>query len=225
MKRYTYLFFCLTVLLGVCACEKDSNMYLPLAVDSRKIVLESTGGTTEVQIYSTYDWQVAFDEQVDWASLDRLKGTGNDFIRLSYAPNYDIHRAVTLLINANPLKDTVRFIQKGNAAVLNFTGSATAEADTTAARISLNTNLENHFDEVEVIIEYQKYLYDDEDDEDVPEPVGGWISDVSLYSDRVECKFSANVGADRPRKAAITLQYTDVYETLFTTSTTLVQNN
>lgn len=220
--KLRYIFFALATVLAL-SCEKNSDLCLPLAVNSRQIVLNATGGNTEMEIYSTSDWSVAFDSKIDWASLNRLKGTGNDFIILSYAPNYDVHRAVKLLINTSELADTVKFIQKGKDVVLNFGDPVTVEADTTKASLALNSNLYNHYDEVAVTVNYVKYLYNDEDDEDVPEPVGGWITDVQLLYGQAVCTITQNVGADRPRKATITLDYTDVYGTAFTTTATLIQ--
>lgn len=218
----------ITALIAICAlassCGKNTDLKLPLAVDSRYIILSTATGNTEVQIYSTDRWDVYFNESVDWASLNRLSGRGNDYVVLSYAANYDIARSVTLFISTPTLSDTVRFVQQGASVVMNLSGAATVEGTETKVELPLTSNLGNHLDEIAVNVEYQKYLFPIEDDDDVPEPETGWITATRVSGDKVELALTPNEGS-RPRKAGITLNYTDVYGNQYKTVSTLTQNN
>lgn len=66
-----------TALLLLTGCEMDSDMNLPLNVDSNKYTLTSDAGSTQVRIYSTGEWSVRLSEDVEWASINRLNGSGN----------------------------------------------------------------------------------------------------------------------------------------------------
>ena len=56
-----------TALLLLTGCEMDSDMDLPLNVDSNKYTLTSDAGSTQVRIYSTGEWSVRLSEDVEWA--------------------------------------------------------------------------------------------------------------------------------------------------------------
>ena len=64
-----------TALLLQTGCEMDSDMDLPLNVDSNKYTLTSDAGSTQVRIYSTGEWSVRLSEDVEWASINRLNGS------------------------------------------------------------------------------------------------------------------------------------------------------
>ena len=73
-----------TALLLLTGCEMDSDMDLPLNVDSNKYTLTSDAGSTQVRIYSTGEWSVRLSEDVEWASINRLNGSGNTPVLFKY---------------------------------------------------------------------------------------------------------------------------------------------
>lgn len=227
--RRSILYICLAAASVFAACEKNSDTTVPLGVDTRDVTLTKAGGSTKIMIWSTGQWNLRFENPVEWASLDRLKGAGNNTVTLSYSPNYDVIRQVKVIVESGAQADTVSFTQDGNAAVsMSFVRSQEIESAAAAVVFPLRTNLENHLDEITVDVEYRKFLFSDEDDEDVPEPESGWISDVKLSRDETGCVLSATVAANagsRPRKAAFNLSYTDVKGSVHKTSTELVQMN
>ena len=82
-----------TALLLLTGCEMDSDMDLPLNVDSNKYTLTSDAGSTQVRIYSTGEWSVRLSEDVEWASINRLNGSGNTPVLFKYGANYGVPRA------------------------------------------------------------------------------------------------------------------------------------
>ena len=86
-----------TALLLLTGCEMDSDMDLPLNVDSNKYTLTSDAGSTQVRIYSTGEWSVRLSEDVEWASINRLNGSGNTPVLFKYGANYGVPRAVDII--------------------------------------------------------------------------------------------------------------------------------
>ena len=216
----------LLLLLGVAACEKNSDTTLPLAVDNRTVTLDKDAKKpTKFNIWTTGEWTARFREKVDWASLERLSGAGNGAIWLYYAPNPDIVRRVEVIVEAESLADTIVFTQPGaHEPAMSFTGAQTVEAGATEAVFGFSTTLGNHLDEIETAVTYQKYLFDDEDDEDVAEPETGWVRDIRLGQESVTVTLSPNTG-DRPRRATLNLTFVSVEGRKYTTSSGLLQMN
>lgn len=222
-KRLLFLSF--AALAALLSCEKNSDTTFDLALDAVDITLENTSGSTKVNVWSTKQWTARFAEPVDWASIDRLEGEGNYAITFSWSQNVDIERQVKLIFSIPEKSDTVLFTQKGAfEPSMSFTGSKVLEASATSAELSFKTNLVNHLDAIESEVSYLKYVLDDEDDEDVPTPEGGWVKNVSVNEDTVLVSLDPNTGT-RPRKARITLKFTKLNGGLTTTYVEITQMN
>lgn len=102
-----------TALLLLTGCEMDSDMDLPLNVDSNKYTLTSDAGSTQVRIYSTGEWSVRLSEDVEWASINRLNGSGNTPVLFKYGANYGVPRAVDIIFTRGGLEQAVRMTQEG----------------------------------------------------------------------------------------------------------------
>lgn len=96
-------------------CERNSELDLPLAVNSNGLLLETKGGATHIMIYSDGDWKVRFERPIQWGALDVLAGTGNSDVVFSYAENLEAARRVRLLVSNSHTTDTVVLVQKGFA--------------------------------------------------------------------------------------------------------------
>ena len=224
MKK-SILFFCIAAIAAFASCEKNSDTTFDLAVDAVDIKLDNVSGSTKVNVWSTKHWTARFKDPVDWASLDRIEGEGNSAITFSWAQNVDIERQVKLIFDIPGKSDTVVFTQKGAFdPSMSFTGSKTVEASATSVEMGFKTNLQLHLDEIENEVSYLKYLFDDEDDEDVAEPQGGWVKGVSVNEESVAVTLEPNTG-DRPRKARITLNFTPVTGSAKTTYAEITQMN
>ena len=107
---------------------------------------------------------------------------------------------------------------------MSFTGSQTVDAATTSVELGFKTNLVKHLDVIENEVSYLKYLFDDEDDEDVPTPEGGWVQGVSVSEEMVTATLAPNTGT-RPRRARITLKFTKLDGKTTTTYAEITQMN
>lgn len=94
------------------SCSNDDDiMKFPLAVNSTAITLPPQGGSTYVSIYSTGSWKVSLPDSIDWASIDKTQGKGNDVIYLRYAENLGGERIATLHLTSDDKAIDVVFTQ------------------------------------------------------------------------------------------------------------------
>ncbi len=171
------------------ACNKTFELDLPLAVSSRVLDLEADAGSTHILVYSDGDWSAKFAEPVEWASLDRLNGTGNSEIVLTYAANYGVSRRLKIALAKGELRDTIAINQKGQISEpqlaiacdsLSFCRTAGAAA------VSISSNL---------YYSLQNVAYDviwEEDEKD-------WISDISFDGRKLCLSVSENTSGQRRR--------------------------
>ncbi len=120
MKALKHIFRIFTGLFlaaaAVLSCDKPFEMDLPLAVNSHKLTLSSTSGSTHILIYADGDWTARFGRVIGWGSLNKLGGTGNSDIEFSYAANYGVTRSIDLILTKGDLRDTIVLVQKGTLA-------------------------------------------------------------------------------------------------------------
>ena len=115
MKR-TILYLLLTALvpLVLSGCREEYEIFDDLAVTSHTLNIAQTPGKTHIAVYSTGDWTVAFDKPVDWASLDRLSGSGlGDFV-LSWSANFGTTRSLDILVSRDNLTERITVVQTGS---------------------------------------------------------------------------------------------------------------
>ena len=125
-----------TALLLLTGCEMDSDMDLPLNVDSNKYTLTSDAGSTQVRIYSTGEWSVRLSEDVEWASINRLNGSGNTPVLFKYGANYGVPRAVDIIFTRGGLEQAVRMTQEGASRFSAIPGTSASGLTTTSGRIT-----------------------------------------------------------------------------------------
>lgn len=207
------------------ACEQESDMNLPLAVDHVALDLKQNGGTTNFIIYSTGEWSVSLSKPVDWVSLSVLAGHGKGNVEISVSPNYGVVRRVDLIINGQGETKVIKLTQTGKDVIFNFVEGVNIGKDASRVKAVFENNLGVELANVRDSIAYKKYLFSDEDDEDVPEPEGGWISDIDLSEDGfVNFSVSENTSEERPRKAEIWLIYEDAREKVHKASVEIIQD-
>ncbi len=103
----------LVAILALTSCNKPFELDLPLAINSREIDLDKDSGSTHILVFSNGTWNAKFTEPVEWASLDRLEGSGNSEIVLSYAANYGLPRRLSIALSKEEHADTIVVNQAG----------------------------------------------------------------------------------------------------------------
>lgn len=115
--RKNYIYYSVLAFLAVllsAACEKRYEIFDELAVTSHTLNISQLPGETHIAVYSTGTWKISFDEQVDWASVNRLSGEGlGDFV-LSWSANYGTSRKVDILVSRDNKTERIRVIQAGS---------------------------------------------------------------------------------------------------------------
>ncbi len=163
-------------------CNNTFEMDLPLAVNSRALDLEETSGSTHILVYADGAWTAKFTEPVEWASLDRVSGSGNSELVLSYAANYGISRRLKIALAKGEYADTIAINQKGSLTEPELTwGCDSLSFNKTAgkASIAVSTNLYYSLQNVSSEI---TWLTEGTD----------WISDVDFDGKKVKFAVSEN---------------------------------
>ena len=211
-----------TALLLLTGCEMDSDMDLPLNVDSNAYTLTAEAGSTQVRIYSTGEWSVRLSEDVDWATINRLNGSGNTPILFKYSANYGVPRAVEIIFTRGGREQTIRMTQEGKDPVLTLDESRIELfSNPWNLRIGLENNLKENYRQIRDSIAYS--VIPDEDDDETPEPDQEWIENLEIGTDAVTFSTLENT-SPRRRQAAITLTYTDAREKKHTVTLTVTQS-
>lgn len=210
-----------TALLLLTGCEMDSDMDLPLNVDSNKYTLTSDAGSTQVRIYSTGEWSVRLSEDVEWASINRLNGSGNTPVLFKYGANYGVPRAVDIIFTRGGLEQAVRMTQEGEDPILSLEESRIEIfSNPWDLRIGLDNNLREDYKQIRDTIVYS--VIPDEDDDETPEPDEEWIENLTVGTDAVTFSTLKN-NSPRKRQAAITLTYIDAKEKKHAVTLTVTQ--
>ena len=227
MKKYLLKLAGMLVMslpLAFTSCEMKSDMEIPLGVDTEALVLGQEGCSTNFTIYSTMDWNVKLSKPVEWMSLSALRGHGKGNVEISTPPNYGVVRCVDLLILGGGDTLTVKLTQKGEGVIFNFKEKVRIGKEAQSLKAVFENNLREELQYVQDSVAYKKYIFPDEDDEDVAEPETAWISGVKLTKDGfLEANITENTGT-RPRKAEIWLIYMDANEKEHKAFLSLVQD-
>lgn len=174
------------ILLAVAAalqsCDKPFELSLPLAVTSNRIDLEQYSGSTHVLVYSTGRWTAALDKEVDWLSLNKVTGVGNNDLVVTFSENYSAARQVGLVISTAELKDTISIVQAGpvtepSYAFLSSTVNLAFSPSTFT--IPVTTNLRYGAEAMKVSVNY----LDEE---------SGWVKDVTCSGKGVNLTVKEN---------------------------------
>ncbi|MDR2628136.1 MAG: hypothetical protein LBC40_08910 [Dysgonamonadaceae bacterium] len=176
-------------------CEQDSDLKLPLAVNSNELNLTADGGSTHIMVYSTGKWTAAFKQEVNWASIDKLEGEGNSSVVFSYAENLGASRKVTLVLSTGEKVQEIVLVQAGNTPQLKFANTRPEIAKTALpVQLDLTTNLKYNLSDIQI-----STLYDDELSEQ-------WITDARVTISGLEFQALENTtGSDRTVRVTLTL--------------------
>ena len=210
-----------TTLLLLSGCEMNSDMDLPLNVDSNKYTLTADAGSTQVRIYSTGEWSARLSEDVDWATIDRLGGEGNGWITFKYAANYGVPRTVDILFNRGGGEQVIRMTQEGKDPILSLKESRIEIfSNPWDLSVGMENNLKEDYRQIKDTIVYS--VIPDEDDDETPEPDQEWIENLEIGTDAVTFSTLENT-SPRKRQAEITLTYVDAKEKKHAVTLTVTQ--
>lgn len=214
LKRYcSYMFCVLAILVGsLTGCEDDSDMKLPLAVNSTGLKLPAAGGQTHIMVYSTGEWHAEFVEPVNWASINKIEEKGNSSILFSYAQNFGAARKVVINLTKDDEAQQISVVQEGITPTLKFpVVKYTLPKTSLPTQFSLDTNLEHNLNDIVVDI-----LYDDEVSEQ-------WISDVKVTSESFEF-YALENNLGETRSARVTLTFVDGLDVTYSTYVDVIQS-
>ena len=193
------------------SCDKPFEMDLPLSVAQRNISLTKDAGSTHVLVYADGDWTASFSEPVNWASLNKVSGTGNSDLVFSYSANYGIARRFGIVFTKDNIRDTVVMTQSGIISAPKYDPQvAQVPLFNTAGTPVVNAtgNLLYCADAV-----YAYAIYPAADGTEVQVLIDGkdndpshWISSFSAEHDRFRFNVSQNTtGAARSAKLRLTI--------------------
>ena len=113
MKHTLIILFIGALTLSVVSCQQKIEFDQPLGLLTETTNISSEAGVTPILVYSNTEWKVKLTEDVDWAGIDRLTGTGMGQVKFNYAENYGPERVVGVAFEAGEVRDTVYMIQAG----------------------------------------------------------------------------------------------------------------
>jgi hypothetical protein len=221
------------------ACQDDFELDLPLAVTSNEIDLTSAAGSTHILVYADGKWSATLTAPVNWASINKLSGEGNNDIVFSYAANYGVSRKVGVVFRKGDLCDTVMLKQAAGVSnpTLNFNSrEVSILAVASEVTVGLSTSVMYNVDDFEVTVTYQSESESESESESgsesetesdadvntVAQDVEPWIHDITCTSSSLSFTVDKNIG-ELPRVGYITLSLTDADGESVSTTLTVTQ--
>ena len=113
MKHIIISLFIGACLLCMPSCQEKAEFSKPLGLLTETTNLSAEAGSTPILVYSNTDWKVSLTEDVDWAGIDRLSGSGMGQVKFNYAENFGQERKVGIAFEAGEVRDTVYMVQAG----------------------------------------------------------------------------------------------------------------
>ncbi len=212
----------LIALLLMTGCEMNSDMDLPLNVNSNEYTLTSSSGITSIPIYSNGEWSARLSENVNWATINRLGGTSNGLIEFKYAANYGVARAVELIVTKGGQEQIIRLTQEGKGVILALSESQiNLFSNPWNLRVGLENNIREDYKQIKDSIAYSVIPTEDEDQ--APEPDEEWIENLKITTDTISLDTKPNLST-HSRQAVITLTYIDAWEKSHKVTLTITQS-
>ena len=213
MKRIIIPLFFWLMLAG--ACSKPYSLELPLAVDSRNLIVKPAEGLTHIMVYATEAWTATIPADAAWLTLENPSGDGNGEFVASYGLNDGLARRTVITLATASRSIDITFMQSGEVTSPTL---AFAQEEQSLCRIEADcsvdmiTNLGTSRGAVQATVSYP---------EDSAEE---WISGVRVEGASVLFSVTANEGT-KNRSATLTVSATDPSTGETTSaSTAIVQN-
>lgn len=206
------IFLLALVLLANTRCDDDFEWDIPFGVATNAITIEATAGETHIMVYSTGEWNVKFEEPINWASIDKIMEEKNSTILFSYSENFGPSRKAILRLSKSGEEDIlITITQEGSPAQIVFKEQKVTIPKTgLPITIGLTNNLRYNLDEIDVEV-----IYDDEISEK-------WVSEINITTETFEfVSLENNLGEDRT--ARVYLRYVDGEDKTYSTYVDLTQ--
>lgn len=197
MKTSNIITFICAGSLVLSSCDAPFELKLPLAVDSHRMKLPQTGGSTHILVYAEGEWTASLDGSPQWAQLDRISGEGNSEVVFTYGENLGIAREARLLLATDSRRDTVRLVQDGP--VTNPSYRFTQNVNRLAvgggrASFPVSGNLEHSTDAIRVAAVFEENgVRDTVTLNSVETDNGYWITAADPLADRLILTLDYNV--------------------------------
>ena len=198
-------------LLFLSSCEEKFEFRKAIALDAHVVNLKAAQGSTPIIVYANDEWKASFSEPVEWASLDRLEGSGFSSVKFSYSENFGMGRKVTVVFTSKGHRDTVLMVQAAGMSEPTFqfkTSSIELPKYAGTASLPLTTNLVYEMDKV------QWTAIDDTGDD------ASWLKDVSVSLSGVSFSYSS---ASETRTADLILTLKTSDGSFFSTTAKITQ--
>lgn len=168
-KSVYFLLFLIPLFIN---CRKVDVFDLSLAVNADTVHFDTNAGETHIMIYSNGNWEVEFEDEKDWVSINKTTGSGNSDIVFSYSKNFGASRSAVLVLRKGGEKKSITLIQEGIESNLRFERTAfTIPKQSLKSVLPISSEMKEGFKSVLV-----EYLYDDETMEK-------WITEDTLSRD------------------------------------------
>ena len=192
----------LTLLTVMPGCQKRYEIIDTLGITQHLLNVASGPGSTHITVYARGEWTLSLEQETEWASLNKLSGTGLGDFKLSWAANFGVSRDVTVIIRSAEKEERIRVVQAGaiTTPYMNLsTGRVVLPRTARSFDIGMETNLGFCLDKFRARAVY----YGAEGSVPDTLEIGGkdaraWISDWSVEEGRVSFAALENAsGADR----------------------------
>lgn len=192
----------LTLLTVMPGCQKRYEIIDTLGITQHLLNVASGPGSTHITVYAGGEWTLSLEQETEWASLNKLSGTGLGDFKLSWAANFGVSRDVTIIIRSAEKEERIRVVQAGaiTTPYMNLsTGRVVLPRTARSFDIGMETNLGFCLDKFRARAVY----YGAEGSVPDTLEIGGkdaraWISDWSVEEGRVSFAALENAsGADR----------------------------
>lgn len=197
--------------LAAAACDRKYEIIDTLGVSSHTLELAETPGETHIAVYSTGEWSVALERNVDWASLSKLSGKGlGDFI-FSWSANYGTSRSVDILVSRDDISERIRVIQAGyvnNPFIRLGLDKLMLPRQGASFSVPMSTNLSSSLDQFKAKAVYFGASSRPDTLEIGSENPKAWISSCTIEEEKIEFSVKPNTGAAR-REATLICYMTD----------------
>lgn len=184
----TRLYICVSMLLGLLSgCQQPYEMEVDFALNREELRFTKAESKAYFLVYSTGSWTAEFETSVDWATISRTSGYGNQQIAVDCEKNESVSRGVRLIItNHDGKTKTVYLSQEAAVSEPYYKISETSLqllAKGTAISLETQTNLpETLFSDVTIQVESA----------DGSE----WISDIKVTPEGISCAVADYTGED-----------------------------
>lgn len=109
----------------VLSCQREYRIIDELSVLQHTLNMSYNPVSTHITVYANGPWTVTLDQQVEWASVNKLSGDGLGDFKLNLAANFGVARDINVIIRTKKKEEVIHVVQAGAIATpyLNLASS------------------------------------------------------------------------------------------------------